>query len=59
MDQQREQLAWLIDPERKAVEIHRPGQESEIRAGIDQIAGKPPVEGFELDLRRVWDPLAF
>jgi len=48
-----------LTPSGKAVEIHRPGQESEIRAGIDQIAGEPPVEGFEPDLRPVWDPLAF
>ena len=53
------QLAWLIDPERKAVEIYRPQQEPEVRAGIEQIGGEPPVEGFALDLRPVWDPLAF
>ncbi len=53
------QLAWLIDPERKAVEIYRPGQEPEIRAGIEEIAGEPPVEGLQLDLRPVWDPMAF
>lgn len=52
------QLAWLIDPERRAVEIYRPGQEPEIRTEIDRIVGEPPVEGFDLDLRPVWDPLA-
>ncbi len=53
------QLAWLIDPERKAVEIYRPGKDPEVRTGIDRIAGEAPVEGFELDLRPVWDPVAF
>jgi Uma2 family endonuclease len=52
------QLAWLIDPEREAVEIYRPGREPETRIGIRSIAGEGPVEGFTLDLRRVWNPLA-
>ncbi len=53
------QLAWLIDPDREAVEIYRPGQEPEIRTGIASIAGEGPVEGFVLDLRRVWNPFPF
>jgi Uma2 family endonuclease len=36
-------LAWLIDPDRRAVEIYRPGQEAEILEGIDKIAGETPV----------------
>ena len=52
------QLGWLIDPERHAVEIYRPGLAPEIRTGIDHISGETPVEGFELDLRPVWDPIA-
>ncbi|MGA7236928.1 MAG: Uma2 family endonuclease [Bryobacteraceae bacterium] len=51
-------LAWLIDPEREAVEIYRAGQKPDVRIGIQSIAGEGPVEGFVLDLRRVWDPLA-
>jgi Uma2 family endonuclease len=51
------QLGWLIDPERKAVEVYRTGQEPEIREGIDRIAGEGPVEGFELDLQRIWEPV--
>jgi Uma2 family endonuclease len=53
------QLGWLIDPERSAVEIYRAGSEPEIRIGIDGISGEGPVEGFDLDLRPVWDPLSF
>jgi Uma2 family endonuclease len=50
------QLAWLIDPETRSVSIYRPGAEVEIRTGIDSITGEPPVDGFVLDLRRVWNP---
>jgi hypothetical protein len=52
------QLAWLIEPERAAVEIYRLGQAPASRVGIESIAGEGPVEGFVLDLRRVWDPFA-
>jgi Uma2 family endonuclease len=51
-------LAWMIDPEREAVEVYRPGQSPETLIGIESIAGEGPVEGFVLDLRRVWDPFA-
>lgn len=51
------QLAWLIDPDREAVEIYRPGQPPEIREHIDSIAGEGPVQGFVLDLKRVLNPL--
>jgi Uma2 family endonuclease len=52
------QLAWLIDPERHAVEIFRPGLEPEILTGVDSVAGEGPVAGFTLSLPEVWDPLA-
>jgi Uma2 family endonuclease len=51
-------LAWLIDPDRRAVEIYRPGHEPEIFENIDKIIGEFPVAGFELDLRRIWNPIA-
>ena len=50
------QLGWLIDPESRTVEIYRPDQEPESRAGEALIAGEGPVAGFVLDLRSVWDP---
>ena len=50
-------LAWLIDPERRAVEIFRPGQEPETLIDAEQVAGEGPVAGFVLDLRAVWNPL--
>jgi Uma2 family endonuclease len=49
-------LAWLIDPERRAVEIYRLGREPETLVNVEDVAGEGPVEGFVLDLRRVWDP---
>ncbi len=47
-------LAWLIDPERKAVEIYRPGRATQILENVDSVQGESPVEGFTLDLRPVW-----
>jgi Uma2 family endonuclease len=49
-------LAWLVDPERRAVEIYRPGVEPEMLTGAESVAGAGPVEGFILDLWPVWDP---
>ncbi len=48
-------LAWLVDPERRAVEIYRPGVEPEALVDAEAVAGEGPVEGFILDLRPVWD----
>lgn len=49
------QLAWLIDPESKTVEIYRPGREVETADGTE-VRGDGPVEGFVLDLVPIWDP---
>jgi Uma2 family endonuclease len=51
-------LGWLIDPETSTVEIYRPGREPETLSCVDCVSGEGPVEGFVLDLRSVWDPLA-
>jgi len=51
------QLAWLIDPEVRTVEIYRPGFEAETRSGVSSVAGEGPVLGFVLELAPVWDPL--
>jgi len=52
------QLGWLIDTEKRNVEIYRPSGETEKRTGINKIEGEGPVAGFVLDLTYVWDPLA-
>jgi len=49
---------WMIDPENRTVEIYRPCRAPETLTGVDSISGEGPVEGFVLDLRTVWDPLA-
>ncbi len=49
-------LAWLIDPERRVVEIYRPGTEPETLTNPERVAGEGPVAGFVLDLLPVWDP---
>jgi Uma2 family endonuclease len=51
------QLGWMIDPETKTVEVYRPGREPELLSGLESLAGEGPVNGFVLDLRKVWDPL--
>ena len=48
------ELAWLIDPERKLVEIYRPGREAESVVGASSAEGDGPVAGFVLELHRLW-----
>jgi Uma2 family endonuclease len=52
------QLGWLIDLETRKVEVYRRDREPEVHAGVDSISGEGPAEGFVLDLRMVWNPLA-
>jgi Uma2 family endonuclease len=49
------ELAWLIDPSRRAVEIYRTGREAEFVEGASAVEGEGPVSGFVLELARVWD----
>lgn len=51
------QLAWLIDPDTRAVEIYCEGREPEMLAGIDRVKGESPVAAFVLDLTTVWNPI--
>jgi Uma2 family endonuclease len=46
-------LAWLIDPYQRQVAEYRSGSEPRILIG-PVIAGSGPVEGFSLDLAKVW-----
>ena len=52
------QLAWLIDPETREVEIYRAGQESELMQDPTSLHGDGPIAGFTLNLLPVWDPLS-
>ena len=51
------ELAWMIDPEAKTVEIYRPGVPVETLIDAKTIIAGPPVAGFQLDLERIWNPL--
>jgi Uma2 family endonuclease len=47
-------LGWLIDPDRRAVAIYRPGRDAEELLDVDPVDGEGPVEGFRLELARIW-----
>lgn len=49
-------LGWLLDPEARRVYVYRPDRPVEQFDGLDQIAGDPELQGFVLDLRRIWEP---
>jgi Uma2 family endonuclease len=49
-------LAWMIDPDSKTVEIYRPGHEPVTVRDAAMIEATDPVQGFVLDLTRVWNP---
>jgi Uma2 family endonuclease len=46
-------LAWLIDPYRREAWVYRQGMESEPVAS-ETLDGEGPVDGFQLNLARVW-----
>lgn len=48
------ELGWLVDPLDRTVEIHRRGKAPEYLQNPERIAGEGPVEGFILDLRKVF-----
>ena len=47
------QLGWLIDPYRQNVHVYQPGLGANIFTG-KTLKGNGPVEGFDLDLARIW-----
>jgi Uma2 family endonuclease len=51
------QLAWLIDPETRSVEIYRSTAEPELLTTPERLLGEGLVEGFLLQLAPIWDPL--
>ena len=51
------QLGWLIDPETKTCEVYRPHREPEVLVGVTSVKGEGRLDGFNLDLLPVWDPL--
>jgi Uma2 family endonuclease len=49
------QLAVLIDPYERTVEVYRPGREPAIHQGPTAVALDPELPGFVLDLRPVFE----
>lgn len=54
LGRQRSSIGWLIDPLERQVLIYRTDHATEVVTG-NHIAGSGPVEGFVLDLARVWN----
>ena len=48
------ELAWLVDPQRKVVEIYRLGEGPEVHEQPTSVQGSGPVAGFELVMDRIW-----
>jgi len=49
------QLAWLIDPEHKTVEVYRRGTDRvDILEGVTAVYGEAPLGGFILELVEIW-----
>ena len=48
------ELAWLIDPERKVIEVYRSGEAPELYENPTSVQGTGPVRGFELVMDRIW-----
>ena len=48
------ELAWLIDPQRKVVEVYRPGKEPEVHEQPTSVQESGPVATFQLVFERIW-----
>jgi len=48
------ELAWLIDPQRRVVEVYRAGQAVEVHEDPSSVPGTGVVAGFCLVMQRVW-----
>lgn len=48
------ELAWLVDPKRRVVEIYRAGEEPEVHEDPTSVQGCGAVRGFELVMSGVW-----
>ena len=47
-------LGWLINPEKKEVEIYRQGQEKEVLNDPNNLSGEDILPDFTLDLSSIW-----
>jgi Uma2 family endonuclease len=49
------EVAWLIDPERRVVEVYHPGEAAQVLYDPTSVQGDGPVRGFELVMQRIWN----
>ncbi len=49
------QLGWLLDPSARKVYVYRPGAEVEVLDDPETVSGEPPLRGFTLDVRAIWE----
>jgi Uma2 family endonuclease len=49
------ELAWLVDPMRKVVEVYRPDRETETLEDKSTVEGAGPVLGLVVGFGRIWD----
>jgi Uma2 family endonuclease len=47
-------LGWLINPQKKQVEIYRLGQEKEVLQSPTTLSGEDVLPGFTLELSAIW-----
>ena len=47
-------LGWLIDPLNRRVFVYRPGMGVETLEAPEHVSGHPVLEGFRLELGKVW-----
>ncbi len=47
-------LGWLINPQKKQVEIYRPHRTVEILENPTHLSGEDVLPGFTLNLKRIW-----
>ena len=47
-------LGWLIDPDQKTVYVYEPGKPPRGNEATTRVVGVGPVDGFVLDLTRLW-----
>ena len=48
-------LGWLIDPERRRVQVYRPGSLVEGLDNPAEVSGDPELPGLVLELRDIWE----
>ncbi|MGB9181803.1 MAG: Uma2 family endonuclease [Pyrinomonadaceae bacterium] len=48
------QLGWLIDPVKKKVYVYRPQASVEILDNPQSVSGEPLLNGFALELEKIW-----